>query len=276
MEVRESAYGSFTSDEARRPAVRAAILLGVAAAACSRGDSLDELLLGATRDLLFFGGDRIHRMGALGVCATLLSKDRTGDAIRLTVNRQASSSACAEFLACVAPRLDPDAFRAAVSAAAPMHEGSSFSWELEHLVPATTFLIGGAEDKEQTRTVVEKLRNGVAAIAGEIGGNEQRLVDRVEKALWHLRLRIAKSARDTQLLPVKESSWPADSLDHLCDPGRMVLAPQVLAELAELAAELDNATDDELFGLARDAAVAARLASAQHSIPRNTGYPAPK
>jgi hypothetical protein len=56
MEVRESAYGSFSGDERDRPAVRAAILLGVAAAASLRGDSLDELLLGATRDLLFLGG----------------------------------------------------------------------------------------------------------------------------------------------------------------------------------------------------------------------------
>jgi hypothetical protein len=50
MEIRESAYGSFSFEEIYQPAVRAAILLGLAVAACSRGDSLDELLLGATRD----------------------------------------------------------------------------------------------------------------------------------------------------------------------------------------------------------------------------------
>jgi hypothetical protein len=54
----------------------------------------------------------MYRMAALGVCADLLSDDCLGEAIQLTVNKQASTSARAEFLVCLTPRLAQDSLRA--------------------------------------------------------------------------------------------------------------------------------------------------------------------
>jgi len=279
MEIRESAYGSFSFEEIYQPAVRAAILLGLAVAACSRGDSLDELLLGATRDLLFLGGDLMYRMAALGVCADLLSDDCLGEAIQLTVNKQASTSARAEFLVCLTPRLAQDSLRAAISASKAMPEDSERSWCLNTLLQRANFLSASASEANSTRseppiseaedekqTAMVRLRDGLIAISNESGGNKivQRLVDRTSVDLQRRR-----DLRRQSALSVAEPSWPDESLDRLCDPARTVLAPQVLEELAQLAWELDDATatGDELFRLARDAVVAAQLASAQHSVP---------
>jgi hypothetical protein len=110
--------------------------------------------------------------------------------------------------------------------------------------------------------VVQELYNGLDAINQESGRSEivQRLLSRVGWSGYRQR---TKLAGETRSLPVAETSWPDESLDRLCDPARTVVAPQVLGELAQLAREFDNLTGDELFRLAKDAVVAAQLASAQ-------------
>ncbi len=133
MDVRETAYGSFTGDEVAQPLFRAAVLLALAAAAVSRRASLDRFLLGAVRDLLFVGGDRLHRMSALGACADLLGTCALMDAIHLTANSDASTSACAEFLVCVAPRLDEEGVQSALSIASMLPADLDRSWALDRL-----------------------------------------------------------------------------------------------------------------------------------------------
>ena len=91
-------------------------------------------------------------MAALRVCADLISEDNLGAAIQLTVNEQASISARAEFLICLAPRLAQDSLRPAISAAEAMTEHADRSWCLEKLFERANLLSVSAGEVTSTRS----------------------------------------------------------------------------------------------------------------------------
>jgi hypothetical protein len=242
---------------------RAAVFISLAAASIFYGDRRDDLLLRAVQDSLVRDKylDQVFKCGA-----KLLGNGAFPAAIALTTGRYHPRGR-ATFLTHLIPRLDEANLLAASAAAETLEEHRGqveheirqcLSCHQGHQRSGSTRLGGVSLHSELSREEsLYQLSVALDALSGKAFGHDR--IASLRRSLQTLLFRVRQTDRSRGGYQSREQE---DELVPLCDPTRIVLAPQFLSELTQVAQLLGQVFGDELVTLARDIAEAERFAAA--------------